>query len=340
MSSAWGRSTASERQRDSRNQRPAAVRSPRSRGLGGARNAAIRAIVANCKQRRGDRWLPAQIHHLNAQFPMPRPFSTTAPERSSSNCPSDFERLATIRFPLIVMLVFLHNDRGFEFSGPLRGSPVLGGIVELLAYGLGGIRVPAFFSDRRLHLFPAGQPNAAWFVDKFRSRARGLPDPTDRLERSGACFAGAGSAATALGVAHVAEQHLEFTGTRSRRDPVAHRALGYFAHPTTRLPALVPARSVRPGSSVSGDLVDGSGVAGLGDARSAGELGRGDSSLSGRPGCARILLPRLPRRHCAQITLLARRIGAAGSARLAAADARGRSIWSAWTPTSRRRCWG
>lgn len=90
---------------------------------------------------------------------------------------SVFDRLALIRFPLIVLVVFYHNEAGGEFTRILQGAPAYSFIVDLIANGFAGIRVPAFFLIAGFVFFTNFRPTVGWFRVKISSRARSLLIP-------------------------------------------------------------------------------------------------------------------------------------------------------------------
>lgn len=90
---------------------------------------------------------------------------------------SVFDRLALIRFPLIVLVVFYHNEAGGEFTRILQGAPVFSFIVDLIANGFAGIRVPTFFLIAGFVFFTNFRPTVGWFRVKISSRARSLLIP-------------------------------------------------------------------------------------------------------------------------------------------------------------------
>lgn len=85
-----------------------------------------------------------------------------------------FDRLATVRLPLIALVVCYHNEAGGNFIESLQGSPMLRSIVDLVANGLGGIRVPVFFLIAGYVFFRNFAPGIAWFKSKIGSRARSV----------------------------------------------------------------------------------------------------------------------------------------------------------------------
>lgn len=103
----------------------------------------------------------------------PTPRSTSSPSSGAV----DFARLATIRFPLILLVVFYHNETGGAFIRQLSDEPVYAAIVDWIAYGLGGVRVPAFFMIAGYVFFRDVKPQIAWFRDKLNARARSVLIP-------------------------------------------------------------------------------------------------------------------------------------------------------------------
>ncbi|HZE91535.1 MAG TPA: acyltransferase [Rhizobacter sp.] len=93
---------------------------------------------------------------------------------SGGTRPSVFDRLAMIRFPLIVLVVCYHNESGGEFTQQLQGAPALAFAVDFLANSLGGIRVPVFFLIAGYVFFRNFHADASWFGEKLQSRARSL----------------------------------------------------------------------------------------------------------------------------------------------------------------------
>lgn len=89
----------------------------------------------------------------------------------------DFDRLATIRFPLILLLVLFHNERGAEFGARLHDSPIAAWFVNLMAHGADGVRNPTFFLISGYVFFKSVRPTAAWFKRKLASRVRTLLVP-------------------------------------------------------------------------------------------------------------------------------------------------------------------
>ncbi|MBC7957620.1 MAG: acyltransferase [Cytophagales bacterium] len=87
---------------------------------------------------------------------------------------SMFDRLALIRLPLIVLVVCYHNESGGAFVSHLQGAAVLQYIVNLVANGLGGIRVPVFFLIAGYVFFRNRKPGVGWFAAKIGSRARSV----------------------------------------------------------------------------------------------------------------------------------------------------------------------
>lgn len=85
-----------------------------------------------------------------------------------------FNRLATVRLPLIALVVFYHNQSGGNFIERLQGAPTLQFIVDFVANGLGGIRVPVFFLIAGYVLFRNFAPGTGWFVSKIGSRTRSV----------------------------------------------------------------------------------------------------------------------------------------------------------------------
>lgn len=94
--------------------------------------------------------------------------SASAAEKSS------FERLAAIRLPLIVLVICYHNESGGQFIANLQGSPVLQYVVNLIANGLGGIRVPVFFLIAGYVFFRNHEAGLRWFAEKIYSRVRSV----------------------------------------------------------------------------------------------------------------------------------------------------------------------
>lgn len=101
-----------------------------------------------------------------------------APESDSRTAAHPvFERLALVRFPLIVLVVFYHNEAGGEFTRILQEAPAYLFIVDLIANGFGGIRIPTFFLIAGFVFFTNFRPTAGWFRVKISSRARSLLIP-------------------------------------------------------------------------------------------------------------------------------------------------------------------
>ena len=90
---------------------------------------------------------------------------------------TDFDRLATIRFPLIFLLVLLHNERGADFTARLQDSPVAAWLVNVLAHGIDGVRNPTFFLISGYVFFRSVRPSVAWFKRKIAARVRTLLVP-------------------------------------------------------------------------------------------------------------------------------------------------------------------
>lgn len=102
-----------------------------------------------------------------------RPAMATA-TRSAASEQSLFNRLATIRLPLIVMVVCYHNEAGGGFVAQLDAAPALRLVVDFLANGLGGVRVPVFFLIAGYVFFRNFEARAQWFLRKIAARARSV----------------------------------------------------------------------------------------------------------------------------------------------------------------------
>lgn len=90
---------------------------------------------------------------------------------------SELDRLATLQFPLVILLTFFHNDRGGVFTERMQGIPGLNLVVDMLAYRIGGMRASVYFMIAGYAFFKAFTPTLAWFARKWKSRARTLLVP-------------------------------------------------------------------------------------------------------------------------------------------------------------------
>ncbi len=86
---------------------------------------------------------------------------------------NEFDRLATLRLPLILLVVLYHNETGGQFISRM-GDSAAAGVIDWIAHGLAGIRVPVFFVIAGYVFFLNGKPSVAWFRHKIASRARSL----------------------------------------------------------------------------------------------------------------------------------------------------------------------
>lgn len=87
---------------------------------------------------------------------------------------SDFDRLATVRLPLILLVLLFHNEAGGRFIARLSGEPALAGVIDWIANGLGGVRVPAFFLIAGYIFFRNVQPELGWFRRKLNARGKSV----------------------------------------------------------------------------------------------------------------------------------------------------------------------
>lgn len=109
--------------------------------------------------------VPGELAALSAA-PVPAAVGPTAA--------SDFDRLATVRLPLVLLVILFHNESGGRFIERLSNAPVLAGVVEWLVHGIGVVRVPAFFLIAGYLFFRNGQASPAWFRRKLNARGRSL----------------------------------------------------------------------------------------------------------------------------------------------------------------------